>query len=1150
MPAFDVALVKLGTFIGLFDDNGSVRWQWFTDPISQGFDAMPAQRDEFGALLRALLDRSQPTGPFTPGDDWEPVIEEGGVALGLTWSTADPPGGAPLRLGIGARADFPFDGGQQQISFAALARMIEIVGSTESVSPELGRVELAGTFPVPGFLAAGSIVGSLSPTPSEITVGLAATDPQGETRQLDYSQPVVADVLGWDAGRLAVFVLHAWVRQQAAGGSEFFTRVNDHLFPMIGDPPGPIQPFPLVQPMKAVPDFAPWRDSVLSTADGASGALTFLWHLRALLTGVESTDFLSGSMFFPLAAAPPSPNPPTPADATGTYTHPMGTTGAWVGLLTEPAGTFTLVVDLEIAGQSCRIPLAGWDGTTFQRPNLVDGSWDDVLAAIQSGGLDIVDDEMTAVGNRLTLLGTTVSGSGLVGFDGTYEIALVLQANQPVRIVLHTPVLDIDFPPPGSSTPEQLVGSLVTWAMQAAAPDGDFGDLVRGTADLARACIASGVPEPLELLTLVLGIAGQGQDLTVDLGSGAQLGLGVTSSGNVEAGVGFGPIVPGDPDDDPQITVGKLSGSVVVDPAQSPFLNGFTIGLDDLRIGSPGEGGIVATLIPDMRELSGFRLALTYEAGANPPVVVTGGGKIPIQRTLGPLEIAALLIDIREESMAIALDLGFELGPILVAAYELGLRFGFDDGTVEPFLHGLGLSMDTDMIKLGGFFAAVEHDELTDYVGGALVSVAGYFELSAIGGYTQLPNDKASLFLFASLVAPLGGPPWFFMTGVAGGFGFNRTLPAPGLMLDHPFLKVMSGQLELGADATDALTELSRHFLAQEGQHWIAAGIQFISFGFITGRVVIAIGFGQHFSISILGMASFSLEPLAYIEIGLEATADEEHFSLRAGISPNSYVLHPDIFSLQGDIALCAWYAPPHKGDFLFSIGGYHPLFSKPDHYPELTRVGCKATLYDFVHLTIEVFFACTPQALMAGAKASLWAEFMGIAAGLDVYVDVLMMWDPFFLIARLGICIWFEFFGRHEIGVELEIWTPEFGGRATIDLALVSFTVSFGTELARPGPPPIADFLSAQLALPAKRQGCRRAGQDLQRARRARPVQDRVPVRPQRQGGRSADLRRAAGGHRLVRTGAHGSGVELPVALTDPDGPGSGTRARHQCHR
>ena len=97
--------------------------------------------------------------------------------------------------------------------------------------------------------------------------------------------------------------------------------------------------------------------------------------------------------------------------------------------------------------------------------------------------------------------------------------------------------------------------------------------------------------------------------------------------------------------------------------------------------------------------MPGFRLAMTYA----PPsaLTVTGGGKIPIQRTIGPLEIAALLIDMREKSFAIGLDLGFELGPIAVAAYELGLRIYYEDGAVEPFLHGLGLSMDTDVVKLG-----------------------------------------------------------------------------------------------------------------------------------------------------------------------------------------------------------------------------------------------------------------------------------------------------------------------------------------------------------------------------------------------------------------------------------------------------------------
>ncbi len=1086
MADFDVALVRLGTLLGLFaapDDAspGSVRWQWFTDPLGEGFASMPRNREELGGIVEALL--GNPAADFGDDDRWAPFGEWGGVGLGFTWSKSAAPASDPLRIGLGASVDAPVAG--QQIELRVLARILRILGAAKDVDHELGQVSFAGSFPVPSFLAKGELGGSVSPTPADITVWLAATETRDnvpDRRQLTYLHPP-GEVLAWDTARLAVFVLRAWIRQQAAGGDDFFTRVNDHLFPMLGDPADPIDPFPLVDPMGQPATFDPWADSVLSTDGGAAGPLTFLWHAKALLTGVESPDFLSGSMFFPLAPGGSGPAPADLADALGTYVAPPPDPGAWVGILTEPAGTCTLVLDVKTATQYCRIPLATATAAGLTRPDLTPAQHQAILATLASigpGGLPIADQLLHGGDHALTLLSVTVAqGDAPVGLDGEYRLDVVIPTSpsDPVRLSLLTPLLDLAFPLQTAEV-AGMVGGLVTRTVKAALPDDDLGPMIAAAADVAQACLAvaggNGGPAPdelaLTLLSAVLAAAGQGEEITVPI-EGFTLTVGFTG-GLLSVNVGFGPIAP-ESDDDPQISVGSVNAGVVVKPDGPTFLDGFQVGFTDLRLGtSQNGGGIVASLIPDMRELSGFSLMLTYSASSNPPVMVTGGGKIPIQQTLGPLEIAALLVDIRADSMAIGLDLGFELGPILVAAYELGLEIGFLDGSVTPFLHGLGLSMDTDAIKLGGFFAAVENDGTTDYVGGALVSVAGYFELSAIGGYTQLADETPSLFLFASLVAPLGGPPWFFMTGVAGGFGFNRTLPAPGLMTDHPFLKVMSGQLAISGDAVEALTELSTHFAAQKGQHWIAAGIQFVSFGFINGKVVIAIGFGHHLSFTILGMASFSLEPLAYIEIGIEATADEEHFSVRARLSPSSYVLHPDIFSLQGDIALCAWYAPPHDGDFLFSIGGYHPLFKKPEHYPELVRVGCTATLYDFVHLSIEVFFACTPQALMAGAKAALWAEFMGIAAGLEVYVDVLMTWDPFFLRARMGVCVWFEFFGRHEIGVDLDIWTPDFGGEATIDLAIVSFTVSFGTDLLPPPKPPIADFLAGQLGLPATPQG------------------------------------------------------------------------------
>jgi hypothetical protein len=1057
MAAFDVALVELGHLLGLFKANDQMDWEWFGDPLGRSLASVPAERERIGALIRALLERSSPTGAFDGDANWEPILDTNSVGLGPTWTKT-----GALQIGLGAKANLQISG--KPITLAALARLLQIDGT---VTPRLGEVTFAGTFPVPDFLSGGEINGEVGTVTN--TVGLKASRTAQDFRQLDYPNAVIA----WDAARLAVFVLKAWIAQRAAANEEFFKRVNDHVFPMMGDPAGVIAPFPLVAAMKSQPDFDAWRDSVLTTDNNAAGALTFLWHLRALLTGNEDPNFLSGSYFFPLSGAPQAGSPPPNDSASGTYTRPTGTTGAWVGLLTDPANTFSLVLDLETAAPApvamCRITLAQFDANTntFSRPSL-DASWQGIAQFIEAnGGLPIGNELLKAVADgpafRLSLLRTTVAGSPLAGFDGDYDLAIRLEAGQPPAFVLGTPALNIAFPPEVNN-PEQLLGDIVVWALKAAAPGDQLGQLITTAADFIKEEVTGGSPDAFNLLTKVAAVAGQGQEIEIPLASDASLALEV-KGGKLVTSVEFGPIEV----ENLEFFIGTVKGGVTLNPSSPTVVDGFTVGFENLRLSDDNGGsGIVAELIPDMRQVPGFKLALSYAA---PNLVkVEGGGKVPVQRTIGPLEIAALLIDIREESFAIGLDLGFELGPIAVAAYELGLRIHFDDGAVEPFLHGLGLSMDTSVVKLAGFFAAVESNGVTDYVGGAVVSVAGYFELSAIGGYTQIQNGPASLFIFASLVAPLGGPPWFFITGVAGGFGFNRSLPAPGLLLDHPFLKVMRGEISVGTgNAAEDLKALSVHFAAMAGQHWIAAGIQFTAFGFIYGKVVIAIAFGNRFSIQILGMASFGIEPICYFEIGIEVTADEEKFIMRARLSPNSYVVHPDIFSLQGDFALCAWYKEPHKGDFLFSIGGYHPLFAKPEHYPELIRVGCKAVVYNFVHISVEVFFCCTPQALMAGAKASLWAEFAGIEAGLDVYVDVLMKWDPFFLRARLGVHVWFVFFGRHEIGVDLDIWTPEFGGIATIDLALVEFDIEFGASLDAPPPPPLFEFIGKQLGVPAK---------------------------------------------------------------------------------
>ena len=252
-----------------------------------------------------------------------------------------------------------------------------------------------------------------------------------------------------------------------------------------------------------------------------------------------------------------------------------------------------------------------------------------------------------------------------------------------------------------------------------------------------------------------------------------------------------------------------------------------------------------------------------------------------------------------------------------------------------------------------------------------------------------------------------------------------------------------------GMSALTALADPNTGFAPKLGDYWIAAGLQFTSFAFINGKVIVAVAFGHDFSIDVLGMASFSLGPVAYFEIDIVVTVDSEKFLLVAGMSPSSYLIHPDIFNMSGDFGLGAWHSGQHQGDFLLSLGGYHPYFHKPDYYPDLARISVSANVFGFVHLSIQCFFACTPQALMAGASVSLSATFAGIGAGLDVYIDVFIQWDPFFILATMGVDLWFEFLGRHDIGVDLTIQTPPFGGLAHISLFIVSFDVSF----AQPGP-------------------------------------------------------------------------------------------------
>ena len=91
------------------------------------------------------------------------------------------------------------------------------------------------------------------------------------------------------------------------------------------------------------------------------------------------------------------------------------------------------------------------------------------------------------------------------------------------------------------------------------------------------------------------------------------------------------------------------------------------------------------------------------------------------------------------------------------------------------------------------------------------------------------------------------------------------------------------------------------------------------------------------------------------------------------------------------------------------------------------------------------------------------------------------MTWDPFFLQAELGISIWFEFMGRHEIGVDLQVHTPDFGGIAHISLFFFSFDIEFGGDPNHGGTPiGLADFITRHIGVTATGFGIHDLGASL----------------------------------------------------------------------
>lgn len=476
-------------------------------------------------------------------------------------------------------------------------------------------------------------------------------------------------------------------------------------------------------------------------------------------------------------------------------------------------------------------------------------------------------------------------------------------------------------------------------------------------------------------------------------------------------------------------------------------------------------------------------------------VTLTENGKeanpiiIPIQRSFGPLNVDN--IGVGWESKIERLDILFGGGinlagldaqvqqltvgipvtnPVEVDQYKIdlqGLQVNFNGGGVEI---GGGL------IKTGGT------DDVPLSYTGNLLAKAGPYGLAVAASYTELPTTDdptgptaPSFFAFGVLDAPLGGVPAFFVTGVAFGFAVNSQIKPPPVDEVSSF-PLLPANFAGGDEPLDTVAaKLSSVVTPTLGQYWIAAGLTFTSFKLIDGVVVGFFQFGREFEIDIVGVASAPLpkglaagKALAYVELGLLSVIkpEEGFISIEAQLTPNSYILAPDC-KLTGGFAFYLWLkdliaadgeTPIPAGDFVISLGGYHPAFQAPSYYPYVPRVG----LHWLIDVSISkvsinggTYFALTPSSIMAGGYLSVLFEAGPLRATLNAQANFLIQWEPFYFNVDVGVSVSVGFkmtvFGVSvtisvSLGATLFLEGPPLNGKAKVDFYIVTFTIPIGS--------------------------------------------------------------------------------------------------------
>ena len=461
----------------------------------------------------------------------------------------------------------------------------------------------------------------------------------------------------------------------------------------------------------------------------------------------------------------------------------------------------------------------------------------------------------------------------------------------------------------------------------------------------------------------------------------------------------------------------------------------------------------------------GGDLGISLRAG-DPP----GPWWLTIQRQLGPLYLEQFGFDVTEvdgsvTGISLLFDARVSLFGLTASVEELGLHwlggdvFELTNWAVD--LKGLGVSGDFSGLSIAGGLLKTDLDGQIGYVG-MLMGRFGVYGLSLFGGYS---DDKGlpSFFVFGAIQGPIGGPPAFFLTGIGGGLGIKRGLRVPDDLSkfgEYPFIKALDPAASVSSDPLEELRKLAEYFPPEPGNFWFAAGISFTSFSLVDGVAVLSVSVGNGLELNLFGLARMALPrpqaALVSIELGLLArfSSSEGLFLIQAQLTDNSWLLYPEV-RLTGGFAFATWWLGPNAGQFVLTLGGYHPSFQR-DGYPIVARLGLQWRVSNAIVIKGGSYFALTSEALMAGVEVEVSADFGFAWARIAFGANAIVYFDPFYFMAdayaRISAGVKIKtFLGTIRIsislGARIEVEGPDFRGKATIEVGPCDIKVKFGSS-------------------------------------------------------------------------------------------------------